>query len=166
MRQVLGWLLVMVLCCAARGEAGEAQPDARRVEAQAAFDEATKLQDAGRYSEAVARAEQALAIQEAALGDKHPDVAQSLNQLARLFMEQGLFSRASALREAMRSLRASRPHPHDWAPFIALGSDAPLRSIVPAEDAGGRSGPGAAPAPSARGRGTSLRTRRTDPPGP
>jgi CHAT domain-containing protein len=39
--------------------------------------------------------------------------------------------RASALREAMRSLRASRPHPHDWAPFIALGSNAPLRSITP-----------------------------------
>jgi CHAT domain-containing protein/tetratricopeptide (TPR) repeat protein len=39
--------------------------------------------------------------------------------------------RASALREAMRSLRASRPHPHDWAPFIALGSDAPLR-LAPA----------------------------------
>ena len=39
--------------------------------------------------------------------------------------------RASALREAMRSLRASRPHPHDWAPFIALGSNAPLRAIPP-----------------------------------
>jgi CHAT domain-containing protein len=39
--------------------------------------------------------------------------------------------RASALREAMRSLRASRPHPHHWAPFIALGSDAPLRAITP-----------------------------------
>jgi CHAT domain-containing protein len=39
--------------------------------------------------------------------------------------------RASALSEAMRSLRASRPHPHDWAPFIALGSNAPLRAILP-----------------------------------
>ncbi len=39
--------------------------------------------------------------------------------------------RASALREAMRSLRESRPHPHHWAPFIALGSDAPLRAITP-----------------------------------
>ena len=39
--------------------------------------------------------------------------------------------RASALHQAMRSLRASRPHPHDWAPFIALGSNAPLRSIIP-----------------------------------
>ncbi|HEX8821541.1 MAG TPA: CHAT domain-containing tetratricopeptide repeat protein, partial [Archangium sp.] len=38
--------------------------------------------------------------------------------------------RASALREAMRSFRESRPHPHYWAPFIALGSDAPLRAIA------------------------------------
>ena len=35
--------------------------------------------------------------------------------------------RAFALREAMLALRRTRPHPHDWAPFIALGSDAPLR---------------------------------------
>jgi CHAT domain-containing protein len=39
--------------------------------------------------------------------------------------------RASALREAMRSFRVSHPHPHDWAPFIALGSDAALRAITP-----------------------------------
>ncbi len=39
--------------------------------------------------------------------------------------------RSSSLREAMRSLRGSRPHPHYWAPFIALGNDAPLRAITP-----------------------------------
>jgi CHAT domain-containing protein/lipopolysaccharide biosynthesis regulator YciM len=37
--------------------------------------------------------------------------------------------RATALREAMLSLRATRPHPHYWAPFIALGRDAPLREL-------------------------------------
>jgi CHAT domain-containing protein len=41
--------------------------------------------------------------------------------------------RASALLKAMRSLRASHPHPYYWAPFIALGSDAPLRAITPSE---------------------------------
>jgi CHAT domain-containing protein len=35
--------------------------------------------------------------------------------------------RATALREAMRSLREAKPHPHYWAPFIALGRDTPLR---------------------------------------
>jgi CHAT domain-containing protein len=39
--------------------------------------------------------------------------------------------RASALREAMLSLRATRPHPHYWAPFIALGRDTPLRALGP-----------------------------------
>ncbi|HEX8826189.1 MAG TPA: CHAT domain-containing protein, partial [Archangium sp.] len=39
--------------------------------------------------------------------------------------------RATALSEAMRELRGSRPHPHYWAPFIALGSAAPLRAITP-----------------------------------
>ncbi len=39
--------------------------------------------------------------------------------------------RATALREAMLSLRATRPHPHYWAPFIALGRDAPLRELGP-----------------------------------
>ena len=39
--------------------------------------------------------------------------------------------RAEALREAMRALRKTRPHPYYWAPFIALGRDTPLRSIAP-----------------------------------
>lgn len=34
--------------------------------------------------------------------------------------------RAAALKEAMRSLRAQHPHPYYWAPFIAIGRDAPL----------------------------------------
>jgi CHAT domain-containing protein len=38
--------------------------------------------------------------------------------------------RAEALEEAMRSLRAEHPHPHFWAPFIALGRDAPLRGFA------------------------------------
>jgi len=37
--------------------------------------------------------------------------------------------RASALREAMRALRQTKPHPSFWAPFIALGLDAPLRAL-------------------------------------
>jgi CHAT domain-containing protein/tetratricopeptide (TPR) repeat protein len=37
--------------------------------------------------------------------------------------------RASALRKAMLSLRATHPHPHYWAPFIVVGQDAPLRGL-------------------------------------
>ncbi|HEX8822774.1 MAG TPA: CHAT domain-containing protein, partial [Archangium sp.] len=39
--------------------------------------------------------------------------------------------RAAALREAMRALRRTQPHPHYWAPFIVLGQDAPLRGLTP-----------------------------------
>jgi hypothetical protein len=38
--------------------------------------------------------------------------------------------RASALRQAMRELRATQSHPYYWAPFIALGRDAPLRTLL------------------------------------
>jgi CHAT domain-containing protein len=37
--------------------------------------------------------------------------------------------RSTALREAMLWLRALRPHPYDWAPFVALGRNAPLRGL-------------------------------------
>ncbi|WP_370643924.1 tetratricopeptide repeat protein [Myxococcus sp. RHSTA-1-4] len=38
--------------------------------------------------------------------------------------------RADGLRDAMRVLRKTRPHPYYWAPFIALGRDTPL-SFLP-----------------------------------
>ena len=47
---------------------------------------------------------------------------------ANLLAGQG---RATALREAMRALRLSQPHPHYWAPFIAMGQDTPLHLLVP-----------------------------------
>lgn len=39
--------------------------------------------------------------------------------------------RAAALQRAMLSVRKVQPHPSSWAPFISLGSDAPLRSLAP-----------------------------------
>ncbi|RKH74358.1 CHAT domain-containing tetratricopeptide repeat protein [Corallococcus aberystwythensis] len=39
--------------------------------------------------------------------------------------------RATALREAMREFQRIQPHPHYWAPFIAVGSDAPLHALAP-----------------------------------
>lgn len=39
--------------------------------------------------------------------------------------------RAMALHEAMRELRTAQPHPYYWAPFIAVGLDAPLRALAP-----------------------------------
>jgi len=44
--------------------------------------------------------------------------------------------RSAALRQAMRALRQRHPHPHFWAPFIAIGKDAPLQGLAPAPPAG------------------------------
>jgi CHAT domain-containing protein/Tfp pilus assembly protein PilF len=89
-------MAVAVLCCAAAAS-GEELPEPRLQEAQAAYDEALKLQGAGRYAEAVARAEHALALREALLGSTHPDVATCLNLLGRVHTLQGNLDRAEAL---------------------------------------------------------------------
>jgi CHAT domain-containing protein/tetratricopeptide (TPR) repeat protein len=107
MRCVLGWMTVVILICATGALAEDAGTDARLLEAQAAFDEATKLKDAGSYSEALARAEHALALRETALGGTHPDVARCLHLMGDLYRRQGdlahaepLLQRALAIREA------------------------------------------------------------------
>jgi CHAT domain-containing protein/uncharacterized protein HemY len=107
MRRILGWVAVVVLCCAARAAARDNPPDARLQEAQTAFDEASSLWDAGKYADAVARGEHALALREAVLGDSHPDVATSLDTLGFHHLLRGnpawaepLLQRALAIREA------------------------------------------------------------------
>jgi hypothetical protein len=68
---------VVVLCCVAGAAVAEEQPAARLREARAAFDEANTLWDAGRYADAIARGEQALALLEAMLGGPPPGRATS-----------------------------------------------------------------------------------------
>ncbi|WP_437841993.1 tetratricopeptide repeat protein [Sorangium sp. So ce1153] len=65
-----------------------------------------ELQQAGRYDEAIPLARSALELREEALGPEHPDVAQSLNNLALLLLAKGdhataepLFRRALAILE-------------------------------------------------------------------
>jgi CHAT domain-containing protein len=48
----------------------------------------------------------------------------------RLLAGQG---RVAALDEAMKALRGKQPHPYYWAPFIAIGVDAPLEGFTPQE---------------------------------
>ena len=38
--------------------------------------------------------------------------------------------RAQAMRNAMEAVRVQHPHPYHWAPFIVVGSDAPLRGLM------------------------------------
>jgi tetratricopeptide (TPR) repeat protein len=54
-------------------------------------------QDQGKYTEAAGLFERALAIREKALGANHPDVGQTLNNLALVYWKQGKYSEAEGL---------------------------------------------------------------------
>jgi len=59
--------------------------------------QAFELYQQGKYSEAIPLAERALAIRKKVLGDNHPNVATSLNNLAALYESQGRYSQAEPL---------------------------------------------------------------------
>ena len=56
-----------------------------------------ELYRAGKFAEAIPLAQQALAIDEKALGPDHPDVATGLNNLAELYRNQGRYVEAETL---------------------------------------------------------------------
>ncbi|RKH62502.1 CHAT domain-containing protein [Corallococcus llansteffanensis] len=103
-----------MVCCSEGAAAGVAPRDARLQQAQAAFDEANTLWDAGRYAEAVSRDEQALALFEVVLGSTHPEVARSLDLLGRHLLLQGNSARAEPLLQRALAIREA-----------ALGKNAP-----------------------------------------
>ncbi|MBD2594210.1 tetratricopeptide repeat protein [Nostoc spongiaeforme FACHB-130] len=77
------------------------QPPKYSAQQQAALKEAgelnkqvLKLYQEGKYSTAIPLAERALAIREKVLGNVHPDVATSLNNLAGLYEKQGKYQQA------------------------------------------------------------------------
>ncbi|WP_164015960.1 CHAT domain-containing tetratricopeptide repeat protein [Pyxidicoccus trucidator] len=107
-------MTVVILCCAAGAAAGEPPPDARLQEAQKAFAEATTLNEAGKYAEAVAQVERALELREALLGGTHPEVADCLDLLGRLYLRQGNLDRAEPLLRrglAIREAALGGKHP-------------------------------------------------------
>ena len=66
-------------------------------EAERLNDEVVRLCDAGKYDEAIPIAERALAIRQKVLGPSHPDVADSLNNLAFLYDTKGDYAKAEPL---------------------------------------------------------------------
>ena len=60
-------------------------------------EKATSLYEQGRYEEAVKFAEEALKIAEETFGPDHPNMAQSLNNLAELYRAQGKYAEAEPL---------------------------------------------------------------------
>jgi CHAT domain-containing protein len=115
MWRVLVWMAVVVVCCTANRAAGEEPVDPRLAEAQATYEEAKKLEEAGKYAEGVVQAQQALKLREAVRGGAHPEVADSLDLLGRLkwwranhALAETLFERALATRAAA----LGEQHPH------------------------------------------------------
>ncbi len=92
--------------------------------------QAEELYARGKYSEATGPARQSLTNREALLGERHPDLAQSLNALARLLAAQGkdgearaYFQRALEMNQALYP-REQYPqgHPHLATSLNNLGS--------------------------------------------
>ncbi|SEU26483.1 CHAT domain-containing tetratricopeptide repeat protein [Stigmatella erecta] len=107
MLQAVSLTIALFLCFTAEGLASEEKQDARLREAQASFNEALKLKDSGKYSEALVQAEHARSLKEAVLGGMHPEVASCLNLVGYLHRLKGdlsyaepLFQRALAIQEA------------------------------------------------------------------
>jgi CHAT domain-containing protein/Tfp pilus assembly protein PilF len=121
--------MVVILCCLAGLAAVIARPDARLLEARAVFDEATHLEESGRYAEAIPGSEHALALREAVLGGAHPEVAISLDQLGNLLVRTGdteragpYLQRALAIQEA--SLGKNHPSVAQTLTHLAILHDA------------------------------------------
>jgi CHAT domain-containing protein/Tfp pilus assembly protein PilF len=69
----------------------------RLADAQRLNREVVAFHGQGRYSEAVERARQVLEIRKEALGEKHPDYATSLHNLASVYRDMGEYARAEPL---------------------------------------------------------------------
>ena len=81
--------------------------------------EVDRLYLQGRYREAIPKASEILALREQALGPTHPDVAQSLNNLAVLLQATGGYATARPLLErALRINEEALGHSH---PLVARG---------------------------------------------
>jgi tetratricopeptide (TPR) repeat protein len=87
-------------------------------EAEALNRQVVQLYNQGRYAQAIPLAERVLAIREKALGPAHPDVANSLNNLAALYEALGDYAKAEPL--FLRSLAIKQKALGPEHPDVAL----------------------------------------------
>ncbi|MBD2212959.1 tetratricopeptide repeat protein [Nostoc linckia FACHB-104] len=96
-------MVLGILVSIPRKVAGQAQPllsaqqSAELAVAERLNQQVEQMYQQGKYSEALPLAERALAIREKLLTKKHPDVANSLNNLALLYSSQGSYAKAEGL---------------------------------------------------------------------
>ena len=95
-------------------------------EAAALNQQAVKLYNERRYSEAMPLAQRALAIQEKALGPNHPSVANLLNNLAFIYVNQGRYADAEPLYKRSLAIREKALGPDHLDVAASLGNLAEL----------------------------------------
>src|SRR5215475_9211793 len=74
-------------------------------EARNLHTESQRLSSDGKYDESRPSAERALELREKALGPEHPDVTQSLNNLANLYRDKGDYAKAEPLYQRALTIR-------------------------------------------------------------
>ena len=102
-----------------------AQQSAELEEATLLDKQVEQLYKEGKYTQAIPLAERELAIREKILGKEHPDVATSLNDLARLYQEQGSYEKAEPLfvrSLAIREKVLGKEHPDVATSLINLAA--------------------------------------------
>jgi CHAT domain-containing protein/tetratricopeptide (TPR) repeat protein len=117
-------MVLAVLCCTANVAIGEERAKARLLKAREAFDEALRLQAAGKYTDAIGQSQHALTLRETVLGGGHLEVASSLNQLGDLFLWRRDTARARPLLEralAIREVALGEHHPDVARTLKSLG---------------------------------------------
>ena len=83
----------------------ELSSDAGLARAEELNSKVRELYQQGRYGEAIPLAQEVLLLRETTLGENHPAVATSLNNLAGLYEEQGNYTAALPLYEQALSIR-------------------------------------------------------------
>ena len=95
-----GVFLALVLAAGVGGKTGDLE------EAQALNEKVVQLYQQGRYREALPLAQRALEIREKVLGpEQHPDIANSLNNLALLYRVMGRYEQAEPLYQQALEIR-------------------------------------------------------------
>ncbi len=96
--------------------------------------EVERLYQLGRYAEAIPAMERVLAIREKALGPKHPETVEALNNLAVLYYKMGAYDKAEPLFKRSLSIREKAPGPEHPDTAGSLNNLASLYDTMGAYD--------------------------------
>jgi hypothetical protein len=97
MKTTIGLFVVLLLVVMLQADLPQQSVEDALAQAKQLNQQVDELDQQGRYAESILLAEQALAIQEKALGPEHPDVATSLAWLAELYRLMGAYAQADPL---------------------------------------------------------------------